>query len=620
MNVAFLKSLQVRVALVFLLVSVAPLGVFGWFAVQTADRAITGAVTSQLENLASEKQELLERWIAERKADLAVVSRAAAVQSLDPKQVDRYLRVVQNQYHVYMRFVVADRAGRVVVDLGGESATDSPSLPIAAINELLKATGDEKTHVSAVQWNERTREAVFQIVEMIRDDRGGVAGAVCATVSTQAILGSVLRISLGQTGECYLVDRAGTFLAHQEPQRILKDNIAQSDSVSSLFGRSQPRPIYNDYRGIPVLGASRAVRGTEWFVVVEQDRDEALAGSHLMVRSIEFVLGATVVGVIVLSWLFASYLTRPVRLLTEAAESLSRGDYQTALRGDPRRRSDELGTLDRVFHRMANQIFERETKMEHRIGFTEEELRKSEMRLKETIEAAARAEHLAALGRLAAGVAHEIRTPLASLKLFFQSLYEESDLTPDQSEDFDVAMRQVHRMETTINHFLQFARPQEPHLTDVDFRKLIDETLAMVKPRAHHQNVDVAMSIAAELPRVRGDMHLLSEAMLNLLVNGLEVMPDGGRLSVAVAIEEPTDGAAWRRGVRVEVSDTGPGIAAADLDRVFEPFFTTKAFGSGLGLAAVQSTVAQHGGVVSVRTNAKTGTTFVILLPEAVDL
>ena len=130
-------------------------------------------------------------------------------------------------------------------------------------------------------------------------------------------------------------------------------------------------------------------------------------------------------------------------------------------------------------------------------------------------------------------------------------------------------------------------------------------------------------SVAAGLPGVRGDVRQLGEALVNLLVNALEVMPDGGRLSIRVCRrgpgwqrklptcgEDPAD-----RRVRIEVADTGPGIKEADVDRLFEPFFTTKASGSGLGLAIVQQTVDRHGGTVAVRTQLGAGTTFSISLP-----
>jgi two-component system, NtrC family, sensor kinase len=287
-------------------------------------------------------------------------------------------------------------------------------------------------------------------------------------------------------------------------------------------------------------------------------------------------------------------VSAPIRALSEAARALSGGDFEHALVAQQTRRRDEIGALDAAFRHMASQLWDRHTKMQHRIGITEEELRKSEAKLKETLQAAARSERLAALGRLSSGVAHEIRTPLTSLKLFLQSMREDMVFTPDQAEDFDVAMRQVHRMESTINHFLNFARPQEPFLAEVNFEKLVDDALLVVKPRANQQEVEVVRSVARDVPKVEGDVRQLSEALVNLLVNALEVMPDGGRLSIGVAPE-------------------------GDMERLFEPFFTTKATGSGLGLAIVQGTVERHSGTMEVQSKAGVGTSFVIHLPAVIE-
>ena len=603
------RSLRFRVAAAFLLVSTIPLGIAGVFSVQTADRLIVSTVTNQLENLAADKAELLRRWMAERKADVAVIAHCSVVRSFNPQQIAPYLRLVEGQYRVYNRFVVTGSGGRVLYDSAG--ASDQPSGEEAYYREA-SASG---THVSEVSWDAARKEAVFRIAEAIRGTDDAPAGAVCATVSTQAVIAQVLRLSLGETGECYLVDRTGTFLAHKQPERILKENIAQSESFTNLFGGARTGPIYTDYRGIPVLGASRPVADTPWYIVVEQDRDEAFAGSYRMARHIRIAIGLTVLCAIGLSWLLASSVTSPIRTLSEAAGALSRGEFEQALAAPPVRRKDEIGTLDAAFRHMAGQLWDRHTRLQQQIGTTEGQLRRSEDKLQQTLEAAARSERLAALGRLAAGVAHEMRTPLTSLKLFLQSLCEDLDLPPDQAEDFDVGMRQIKRMEATINHFLDFARPKEPCLADVDFTKLVADAVLVVEPRANQQEVEVVKSIASPLPGVRGDIRQLGEVLVNLLVNALEVMPDGGRLSIRVFAAPGEDPAGSNRRTCIEVADTGPGIKEADVERLFEPFFTTKASGSGLGLAIAQQTVERHGGTIAVRTRLGAGTTFSVFLP-----
>jgi signal transduction histidine kinase len=351
--------------------------------------------------------------------------------------------------------------------------------------------------------------------------------------------------------------------------------------------------------------------------VVEQDRDEAFGPSDQLQRNIWIVIGVTVVVAIGFSMLLAWYVASPIRTLSETARTLARGDFENALLDARTTRRDEIGALYAAFEEMAGQLKVRHSSLETRMGLTEAELQRVEAELKGTLEAAARSERLAALGRLASGVAHEIRTPLTSLKLFLQSVQEDITVSPEQSEDYRIAMRQVARIENTISHFLDFARPQEPVLAELDFVQLVDEVLEVIRPRANQQEVEIQECIASELPRVKGDVRQLGEVLVNLLVNALDAMPDGGRLTISVTADVAQSDATGPAYVQIDVSDTGPGIPENDVDRLFEPFFTTKAAGSGLGLAIIKGTLERHFGTVSVNTQLGAGTTFSVRLPVA---
>ena len=611
MNLRFIHSLQLKLALGFLLVSLVPLGLVCLSSVRTADHLIESIVTNQLENVAADKQQLLHRWMAERRADLEVIAASALVKNMDPVAIAPYLKVAQDQYEVYRRFVIAGPSGRTVYDSAAGASGDRSG------DIWYQRAMQGQRYVSAVHLEHDGPESVFQLAAPIYGTNGHPLGAVCATVSTGGIVRWVLNVSLGETGECYLVDKTGTFLAHKDPHRILRENIADSESFANTSRDRGPKPLYVDYRGIVVLGASRAIPDTEWYVVVEQDRDEAFAPSYKLRRNIYVVILLTVAGVVGLSLSLAYYVSSPIRKLGDAAHALSRGDFDCSSIHANTARRDEIGMLYTAFEDMAVQLHDRHRKLETRVGLTEAELQQVDARLQDTIEAAARSEHLAALGRLASGVAHEIRTPLASLKLYLQSVQEDITISSELAEDFEIAMRQVERIEATINHFLNFARPQDPILVKIDLYKLVDDALIIVRPRANHQGVSVDVSLAPALPKVLGDTRQLGEALVNLLVNALEEMLRGGHLKICV--EPCTMDCAGRpeSWVQIDVTDDGPGIQGIDLEKLFEPFFTTKATGSGLGLSIVRSTVQKHGGVVRICTVPGAGTTFSILLPGA---
>jgi len=145
--------------------------------------------------------------------------------------------------------------------------------------------------------------------------------------------------------------------------------------------------------------------------------------------------------------------------------------------------------------------------------------------------------------------------------------------------------------------------------------ELIEEALLVVGPKARQQETIVRKAISSFLPKIRGDRKQLGEALLNLLVNGLEAVAGQGELSITASLDETSIGDGMRRCVRIDISDTGPGIVERDLNRLFEPFFTTKATGAGLGLAIVTSTLQRHGGEVLVQSTVGQGTTFSVLVP-----
>lgn len=599
-------NLQIKVMLLFVLLALAPLGIMGALAIKTAEELIISMVKNQIAHVAADKAALLERWISERKADLEVIAGSSILRSLDREQIIPYLDLVRDRYKVYSELFIVSLDGGIV-------QAGSPQAAKPQKQDWFRDSLAGKPYMSEIDFDPELNESFFRISMPIVDAGGAVKGAVCAKVGTNIILSMVLRISLGETGECYLVNREGTFLAHKEPRRILKENIAQSESFKNIFNEAQDRITYIDYRGIEVMGASARVGGTDWALVVEQDKDEAFQETYRLKRYLYLVAALSAVGALSLAWLLSHYVVGPIRKLSLAADCLARGEFDRAdIKLD---RADEIGVLYKAFGDMARQLQERQHRLEQRMELTESELEETGVRLKETQQAAARSQQLASLGRLASGVAHEIRTPLTSLKLFLESVENEIAISPDNEEDFQVALNQIKRMEATINRFLDFARPQDPVFSLIGVRELIEESLLVIGPKARKQETIIEKSIRSPLPKIRGDRRQLGEALLNLMVNALEAVGQRGRLIIAADLEESQTAEGGRRRLRIDIGDTGPGIMAEDIPRLFDPFFTTKATGAGLGLAIVASTVQRHGGEVMVRSAVGEGTTMSLFMP-----
>lgn len=603
------NNLQIKVMLLFVLIALAPLCVVGTLAMGTAEELILGIATNQINHMAADKAALLERWISERRADLEVVAGSSILKSLDYDRIQPFLELVRNKYGVYSTMIVVSQDGKIQYD-SSRKAFDPQAEP------WFRQALAGKPYLSDIVFDPAQNESFFWISMPLVDDSETVNGVVCAAVSTNTILSLILRVSLGKTGECYLVNREGTFLAHKEPRRILNENIAQSESFKNILNSGKRRITYIDYRGIEVIGASARVDGTEWALVVEQDREEAFRDAERLKQYIYVVASFSACGALALAWLLSHYVVSPIRKLSTAATYLAGGEFEKVQVETSR--ADEIGLLYTAFGEMAKQLQNRQVMLERRVVLKQAELEETGARLKETQQAAARSQQLASIGRLSAGVAHEIRTPLTSLKLFLESVENEIAISPEYEEDFRIAMKQVKRMEATISRFLDFARPQDPVFSRLDVGELIEDALLVVGPKARQQETLIQKSISRRLPKVKGDRKQLGEALLNLMVNGLEAVSSQGEVQITVDPVELELGGRLQPCVRIDVRDTGPGIAEENMNKLFDPFFTTKATGAGLGLSIVYSTIQRHGGEVMVQSAVGKGTTFSMLVPADV--
>lgn len=227
--------------------------------------------------------------------------------------------------------------------------------------------------------------------------------------------------------------------------------------------------------------------------------------------------------------------------------------------------------------------------------------------LRSTSESLRRSERLAALGRLSAGIAHEIRNPLGSIKGAVEILT--SDLPPgNPKEEFArIVQKEVQRINRLIEDFLRFARPPEPRVSRVKLSDLVSSVVRLIEGQASRQRVRIECR-GQEL-ELTADEDQLRQVVLNLCMNGLEAMPEGGRLRIDFHLAG--DG----KSCILRVSDTGPGVPRRELEHIFDPFYTTKPHGSGLGLSICHQLVRNHGGELEVEEAPGGGLTFVARLP-----
>ncbi len=221
-----------------------------------------------------------------------------------------------------------------------------------------------------------------------------------------------------------------------------------------------------------------------------------------------------------------------------------------------------------------------------------------------------RADQLAMVGQIAAGVAHELRNPLTSVKMLVQTGLRETASPRVPAEDLEIIEQEVRRMERTLQRFLDFARPPEPEVRPVSLTALVDQTFALVDGRARRQDVTLRFVRPAVPVVAEADEDQIRQLLVNLVLNALDAMPDGG--AIEVRLESGDDGHAELR-----VLDTGPGIPDSLFPTLFDPFVSTKETGIGLGLAVSHRIAAGHGGNLSAVNRPAGGACFLLRLPTS---
>jgi len=234
-----------------------------------------------------------------------------------------------------------------------------------------------------------------------------------------------------------------------------------------------------------------------------------------------------------------------------------------------------------------------------------------------------RSDRLASLGTLSAGMAHEIKNPLVSIKTFAQLLperYNDSDFRETFS---NLIGHEIDRIDSLVNQLLRFARPAKPHLQPMHVHEILEKSLLLLGHRLYQKDIKLTRSWQASVDTIRADADQLEQVFLNFFINAMDAMKNGGELSISTQLrtdEEWLSPLAQTNGenhevLRITIRDSGEGIRGEDLAHVFDPFFTTKDYGTGLGLSVVHGIIQEHGGQIEVESELKKGTAFHILLP-----
>ena len=342
--------------------------------------------------------------------------------------------------------------------------------------------------------------------------------------------------------------------------------------------------------------------------LAEADMEIASVRRKTIYLSLLSILLISTIGVLALM----VFVGRPVKELVLGTRKVAEGDLAYRI---PIATDDEMGQLARSFNDMTEnlgranrEIIEWVRTLEHRVEDRTRELRETQAQLLHS-------EKLAAIGSLAATVAHEINNPLTGIYTYIKLIERklgQGQYGPEDIEKYrsylDTSRREVERTTAIVQNLLDFTRPKEPTRKALNLVGIIEDCLAMLQNKLSLNNIKVSKQITP-LPDLQADPAHMKQVFINLLVNACEAMENGGTLTIRTGYD-PSEGT-----VSVVVSDTGVGIDRENLKKIFDPFFSTKEKGTGLGLSVVQGIIKRHNGQVEIDSTPGRGTDFRVILP-----
>ncbi len=391
----------------------------------------------------------------------------------------------------------------------------------------------------------------------------------------------------------------------------ISTNVLNTDG-SRAIGTRLSAEVYRKVIEKGEIWANRAFVVNDWYITAYEpikDPDNKIIGALyvgipekpfqstrniIIIFFLIMVIITTTVSLLLLG-LTARHILKPIGLIIQMSKKLIKGDLSARINIKP---SGEMGQLCDVINKMADAVSDRENQLKQT---TQRQIGQSEK--------------LASIGRLAAGIAHEINNPLTGVLTFAHLLHQNENLNQQDKEDVDVIIKETTRVREIIRGLLDFARESPSTRESLNLNEVVKQTLNLLRNQKEFRDIITELDLDDSLPAVNADKNQIQQVLLNLFLNACEAMPKGGRLSITSSHD------AESQNIMLTVADSGCGVSEENIAKVFDPFFTTKPVGkgTGLGLSVSYGILQSHGGDIKVESELGEGTAFTLIFPEMAD-
>jgi two-component system NtrC family sensor kinase len=354
---------------------------------------------------------------------------------------------------------------------------------------------------------------------------------------------------------------------------------------------------------VPIRDIEEKIIGILYVGVLRQPFDDVQ--SKTLVMFLGITLGAILL-VVLIAVHQARRISRPLKTLEGVARQIANGDYRQEVAVDA---PDEIRRLAGSISQMARKLEAEKTELEEFAATLEMKVEERTDQIKKIHSQLYRSDKLASLGKLAAGVAHEINNPLTGILTNASLLVEDIAADDPRHADVEIIVKETIRCREIVKRLLDFAKQTKPQKRPTNINTLVETIILLVRNQTSFRGVEIVKNLAPELPETLVDMDQIQQVLINIILNAAEAMTNGGTLHIS------SEGAHDGESVLVKFADSGPGISEEIRERIFDPFFTTKEHGTGLGLSISYGIVELHGGSISVESTPGKGSTFTVQLP-----
>jgi signal transduction histidine kinase len=606
----FREKISRRFFAAFFIVAVIPISIMGIGLYRAAEKTLIDSAYMHIQTVAQDDANRLDTWYAERLDDIKVLSGLSAIRDMcsaggapgskrapevKTALIDDSLALTRGKSPAYQSIHIISPSGEII------ASTEANSEMIVT-NRYMEDLKNLKTaaHPILSPLHQHSDRAWYvHLMVPIYSEDGTMSAAIMAILDVLGTLDPLLsdRTGLGNTGEAYLVNGEGKivtqsrYLGHEETAKQRFETLG----IVSALDRNKGVSIYRNYMGREVVGSYVWLPRYHSALLVEMEKDEILAPIR-GIRTAVLTTAALVSLICILgSFLLSRQISRPISEIAKASLKMANGSLDQRISYS---RQDEIGTLSQSFNSMAEDL----SALIDSLKQKEISLQKAYDELMQTQSQLVQSEKMAAIGELVAGVVHEMRNPLSSVKLNFQIIGRSLGRAGPLHEHYCIGLDQIAQLEKMLSSLLDYSKPISLEKTSFRLESVMAESMQQLQSSTEGCSIEVRTD--GSLPHVTGDPEQIRQVLVNVIKNAIESAGPHGNVEIRIkAAGEYGD-----KTILIEVSDNGSGISHQDMKRIFQPFFTTKEKGTGLGLSIVKKIMEAHGFGISISSEEGTGT------------